>query len=159
MEKRCPGQSLAFINPKNAVYYINCPSCDTEIEFWFDDKKRKCYSCKEIIQPPVDILMRHHSCSSHCASALDCLGEENYVQMVLSETRTKIDAKNELEKILSFIPDKQPEVKEFLKTTIGKNIEQGYLLEEDIDLDEIKQNNKNLYKEVKNILTEYVLKK
>ncbi len=66
---RCPGQDQRFWKPED-IFYIQCPFCGTEIEFWKDEPLRPCSSCgKEIRNPRLDL-----GCAKWCQYAEECLG-------------------------------------------------------------------------------------
>ena len=66
---RCPGQDMRFWTADD-IFYVACPYCDTEIEFWKDEPFRLCKSCeKEVRNPRIDL-----GCAKWCAFADQCLG-------------------------------------------------------------------------------------
>ncbi len=89
---RCPGQGLNRNNPEDIISYEKCPNCDYEIEFFFDDKKRKCNDCETVVYKDLQKLINDYACVGWCPEAARCLGPEIYSQY--------IDAKASLEKKL-----------------------------------------------------------
>jgi hypothetical protein len=68
-ETHCPGQDQRYWKPGD-IFYLNCPCCGQEIEFWKDEPLRICGGCKrEINNPRLDL-----GCSKWCQYAKDCLG-------------------------------------------------------------------------------------
>ncbi len=66
---KCPGMNPSFWLPKD-VKEGKCPSCGSVVEFWKDDVKRKCASCKKtMFNPNLGNL-----CLTYCDKAVDCLG-------------------------------------------------------------------------------------
>ena len=67
---RCPGQDMRNWKPED-IYYVPCPYCRTEIEFWKDEPLRHCPKCKiEIQNPKIDI-----GCAEWCKYSKECLGK------------------------------------------------------------------------------------
>jgi hypothetical protein len=66
--ERCPGQDLRHFNPDD-VYEVPCPSCRARVEFFRDDRSRKCPSCGARFRNPR-IDMR---CAEWCPYARECL--------------------------------------------------------------------------------------
>ncbi|MHC4887375.1 MAG: FmdB family zinc ribbon protein, partial [Planctomycetota bacterium] len=66
---RCPGQDMRYWGP-DAIYDIDCPWCDTEIEFWKDEPERICPGCgKAVRNPKIDL-----GCAKWCKFAKECVG-------------------------------------------------------------------------------------
>ena len=66
---RCPGQDRRFWKPKD-IFEVQCPYCNTVIEFWKDDPFRVCSDCgKEVKNPRLDL-----GCAKWCKYAKECLG-------------------------------------------------------------------------------------
>ncbi len=156
---KCPGQDLGFGNPLTLVYEIECPCCENMVEFWRDDRKRTCSACGEYVQPDLEILKKYHGCASHCSMAQECLGDKNYLQLVLGERRSEQDGKKELEKILGLIPKGEEEAIDFLTQTIQKNLELGFLLDMETDIEPLREEQQELYEKVTKCLTEYAFRK
>lgn len=71
VKNRCPGQDMQFWKPEDIVY-INCPFCQTEIEFWKDEPVRTCRDCKkEVPNPRMDL-----GCTEWCKYGKECSGSE-----------------------------------------------------------------------------------
>jgi hypothetical protein len=150
----CPGQSMQFKKPSQMTYYINCHQCDNSVEFWYDDRKRPCEKCKEIVKPDLQTLMQYHSCSSHCKEARECLGDEKYVQLVLGEIRTEQECREDLDKILDYVKDDG--IKGIIQETAEKNIKDGYLFDLETDLIDVDE---TLCAKIETTLKDYVLSK
>jgi HD superfamily phosphodiesterase len=66
---KCPGQDQRFWKPED-IFEENCPKCGHSIEFWKDEPRMKCPSCKaEVINPKIDL-----GCAEWCQYAEQCLG-------------------------------------------------------------------------------------
>lgn len=50
MEERCPSASPSY-NARD-IFDVQCPKCDTEIEFLGDDHQNKCPKCGEVVANP-----------------------------------------------------------------------------------------------------------
>ena len=66
---QCPGQDSRYWDGE-AIFESRCPKCDTVIEFFKDDSKRRCRQCgHELLNPRIDF-----GCASYCPFAEQCLG-------------------------------------------------------------------------------------
>ena len=66
---KCPGQDQRFWKPED-IFEENCPKCGNTIEFWKDEPRLKCPSCKEeVVNPKIDL-----GCAEWCQYADQCLG-------------------------------------------------------------------------------------
>lgn len=66
--QRCPGQNQQFWNHED-IYYIVCPNCNSEIEFWKDEPYHTCGECSKIVRnPKIDT-----GCAQWCKYADECL--------------------------------------------------------------------------------------
>ncbi|MDD5019884.1 MAG: phosphohydrolase [Candidatus Omnitrophica bacterium] len=59
----CPGRQKDI-----KVRYLKCPSCGAEVEFFSDEPKRRCPSCKKDV-----VYSEKDSCIYWCKAAKDCL--------------------------------------------------------------------------------------
>lgn len=59
----CPGRSIRDLEVK----VHRCPHCHTEVEFFSDEAKRRCPSCKELI-----FVEREPACFDWCPAAEEC---------------------------------------------------------------------------------------
>ena len=67
--QRCPGQDMRYWTADD-IFYVACPYCDQEIEFWKDEPFRLCRSCqKEVRNPRIDL-----GCAKWCKFGDQCLG-------------------------------------------------------------------------------------
>lgn len=67
---RCPGQDQRFWKPDD-IFEVECPGCGTLVEFWKDEPRVKCPSCKHVIvNPKLDL-----GCAEWCKYAEECLGQ------------------------------------------------------------------------------------
>jgi hypothetical protein len=65
----CPGQDMRFWKPED-IYNVDCPFCQTAIEFWKDEPMRICPECKNPVpNPKID-----SGCQDWCNSKGDCQG-------------------------------------------------------------------------------------
>jgi len=68
---KCPGQDTRHWKPGD-IFEIRCPSCGSPVEFFKDDVRRRCQSCREWIpNPKLDL-----GCLEWCQSAEECVGPE-----------------------------------------------------------------------------------
>ncbi len=71
---KCPGQDTRFWGPED-IFETMCPHCGTKIEFFKDDRKRECPSCRKCcVNPKLNL-----GCLQWCAFADKCealLGEQ-----------------------------------------------------------------------------------
>jgi hypothetical protein len=68
MIDRCPGQDLRYLKPDD-VYEAACPACGGRVEFFRDDRSRKCPSCgARFRNPGIDL-----GCAEWCPYASECL--------------------------------------------------------------------------------------
>jgi hypothetical protein len=66
---RCPGQDLRNWKPED-IFFVTCPFCGGEIEFWKDEPARVCPSCKkEVPNPKIDT-----GCAKWCQHGDECQG-------------------------------------------------------------------------------------
>jgi hypothetical protein len=64
---RCPGQDRISWTPDD-IFDVRCPHCGAEVEFFKDDQKRPCPSCKALVfNPRFD-----NGCAKWCAAAEHC---------------------------------------------------------------------------------------
>ena len=63
----CPGRDLRSWTPDD-VFDVTCRTCGTQVEFFKDDKRRRCPSCGTWMLNPK----RARSCADWCASADKC---------------------------------------------------------------------------------------
>jgi hypothetical protein len=70
-KSHCPGQDMQYWKPED-IFYIECPFCKTEIEFWKDEPVRTCRGCKKRIQNPQMDL----GCTKWCKYVKECSGLE-----------------------------------------------------------------------------------
>jgi hypothetical protein len=155
---KCPGQNLSSLDISKVAYDIACPSCGNKVEFWYDDRKRKCNSCGETIQPSLEALIKYNNCASACKMARQCLGDEGYLKLVLKEFRTKEQGEKELEELVRIIPLDEKEVADFLTKAIRKNLETGFLLDPETDLEPLIKKDPRLYKKITEYLRRYALR-
>jgi len=95
MDAKCPGQNTQFWKSED-VFEISCPNCKAAIEFFKDEPKRKCYSCKrEVVNPRVDF-----GCALWCPKAVDCIGQERYQKLFASAKKEPVQSKYRTKKEL-----------------------------------------------------------
>jgi hypothetical protein len=66
---QCPGQDKRFWKPGD-VFESPCPACGEAIEFWKDDRLRRCRGCGATVANPRFDL----GCAKWCKFAEQCLG-------------------------------------------------------------------------------------
>jgi predicted RNA-binding Zn-ribbon protein involved in translation (DUF1610 family) len=49
---KCPGQDTKVWSAQS-LSEVACPNCGNEIEFWKDDRSRKCEKCGEEVMNPT----------------------------------------------------------------------------------------------------------
>ncbi len=87
MDVKCPGQDWRFWRSED-IFEVACPNCKAQIEFFKDESRRICRSCKqEVVNPQVDF-----GCAFWCPKAKECLGEGRYQQLLASAKERKITA-------------------------------------------------------------------
>jgi len=70
MPVHCPGQNMQYWTPDD-IFFLQCPFCDEEIEFWKDEPMRICPNCgNEVRNPKINL-----GCAEWCRYAKECLGE------------------------------------------------------------------------------------
>ncbi len=66
--ERCPGRDTRYLKPDD-VYDIACPACGGKVEFFKDDRFRKCLSCgTRFKNPKIDL-----GCAKWCPYADECV--------------------------------------------------------------------------------------
>ena len=71
MVERCPGQDARFLKP-DEVHDEACPACGAAVEFFKDDRSRKCPGCgTRFRNPRLDI-----GCAAWCPYAAECVDFE-----------------------------------------------------------------------------------
>ena len=68
MDERCPGQDLRYLRP-DQVHEDACPSCGAQVEFFRDDRSRRCPACgTRFRNPKLDL-----GCLKWCPYADECV--------------------------------------------------------------------------------------
>ena len=68
---KCPGQDTRYWKPGD-IFEAPCPACGAVIEFFKDDVRRRCKSCKKMVpNPRLDL-----GCVEWCEHAEQCVGPE-----------------------------------------------------------------------------------
>lgn len=66
---KCPGQDMKYWKA-SAIFDVQCPKCNSTVEFYKDDTSRKCGNCgHRFVNPKMDF-----GCASYCPYADQCLG-------------------------------------------------------------------------------------
>ena len=66
---KCPGQDTRNWKPGD-IFEVPCPRCGAAIEFFKDETRRRCRSCKAMVpNPKLDL-----GCAEWCAYADECVG-------------------------------------------------------------------------------------
>jgi hypothetical protein len=68
-DARCPGQDQRYWRPED-IFWLACPRCGAEIEFWKDEPARVCAGCRTAVRNP----RMDQGCSTWCREAGRCLG-------------------------------------------------------------------------------------
>ena len=67
---KCPGQDTQYWQ-EGAIFDVNCPKCNHNVEFFKDDTTRKCGNCgHRFINPKMDF-----GCATYCQYAEQCIGD------------------------------------------------------------------------------------
>lgn len=75
--KKCPGMDPANFKPAD-IKQNGCVSCGYVLEFWKDDVKVKCPSCKQVnFNPNLG-----SSCITWCKMAADCVGNNDVLEWI-----------------------------------------------------------------------------
>lgn len=69
MSTICPGQDTRYWRPDD-IFEIDCARCNTAVEFFKDDARRRCHQCGALIKNPKITL----GCAQWCEHAKECLG-------------------------------------------------------------------------------------
>ncbi len=59
----CPGQDLRWVQ----IHNISCPTCGYDVEFFSDERTRKCPNCGTKID-----RLRETNCAEWCSAAATC---------------------------------------------------------------------------------------
>ena len=65
--RRCPGQDRSNWTPDD-IFEVACPACGESVEFFKDDKRRRCAGCGDVIDNPKFGL----GCAEWCSAADKC---------------------------------------------------------------------------------------
>jgi len=66
---KCPGQDSRYWKP-GAIFEAECPECGASVEFFKDDRSRRCKKCGyRFLNPGMDF-----GCASYCKYAEQCIG-------------------------------------------------------------------------------------
>lgn len=90
MIDKCPGQDINRRDIEEVSYELPCPSCHIQsIEFFFNDKTRRCPRCGFNMETSPEKLVQYFSCASWCQEARKCLGDERYE--ILKEAKRRYE--------------------------------------------------------------------
>ncbi|RME54892.1 hypothetical protein D6777_02350 [Candidatus Woesearchaeota archaeon] len=140
---KCPGQSLNTRKPEDYVSYQDCKKCGTEVEFFYDDLKRKCHNCGEVVEKDYDKLMKDYGCAQWCDYAESCLGKKTYQKFKETKERASL-----LEKLIQSIPEEDDEAREFIEEAV-KSTKTDELIDTENIIKPLKEKNKELYERVR----------
>lgn len=76
--KKCPGQDLSRKKLEEIACNLPCPSCGSEVEFFFDDKIRMCPRCGNKVSKSDVRLLEDFGCAHWCGAAEKCIGTTLY---------------------------------------------------------------------------------
>ena len=152
VDHRCPGQNTQFWGP-NDIFSLPCPACKTKIEFFKDDAKRKCLSCgRTVYNPRVN-----QGCALWCPKAEDCLGPDQYKS--LQETaRLAQQRKEDIEKLISSVEDKDEDVKKLFKKLYIENSNPARLIDTD-QLNKLRETDPSLFERAIRYFSQFTEKK
>lgn len=80
--KKCPGQDLSRKKIEEVVCNFPCPGCGAEVEFFFDDKVRKCPACGTRVEKSKARFLKDFGCAEWCGKAEECIGPEKYYELI-----------------------------------------------------------------------------
>ena len=69
----CPGQDKRFWKPDD-IHEAPCPHCGAKVEFWKDDRERRCKACGRIVANPKFDL----GCAKWCKHAESCVPPKKF---------------------------------------------------------------------------------
>jgi len=79
--KKCPGQDLSRKKIEDVVCNLPCPSCNAEVEFFFDDRVHKYRSCGAKVRKDDTRVLKDFGCAEWSQAAENCLGTELYLAL------------------------------------------------------------------------------
>ena len=85
--KKCPGQDLSRKKMEDVVCNLPCPSCGSEVEFFFDDKVRFCPKCRTKVSKSDPQVLKDFGCADWCEAAEKCIGTELYSKLLESKRK------------------------------------------------------------------------
>ncbi|MBN1222536.1 MAG: hypothetical protein JXB23_04770 [Candidatus Aminicenantes bacterium] len=83
--KKCPGQDLSRKKIEEVVCDIPCPFCGAGVEFFFDDRSRRCASCGTVVSKNDIQVLRDFGCADWCKSAEKCIGSELFGKLLAAK--------------------------------------------------------------------------
>jgi len=86
---KCPGQDLSQKKIEDVVCNLPCPFCGMEVEFFFDDRARKCPSCRTSVSKSDIQILKDFGCADWCNAAEKCIGTELYQKLRAAKNRSK----------------------------------------------------------------------
>ncbi len=69
------------------VCNLLCPSCGSEVEFFFDDKNRICLKCGSTVSKSDIQLLKDFGCADWCEAAEKCIGSDIYSRLKNAKKR------------------------------------------------------------------------
>jgi hypothetical protein len=87
--KKCPGQDLGQKKIEEVVCNLPCPFCGRDVEFFFDDRARKCSSCGTMVSKSDIQILKDFGCADWCDAAEKCIGTELYKKLRAAKNRSK----------------------------------------------------------------------
>jgi endogenous inhibitor of DNA gyrase (YacG/DUF329 family) len=110
---RCPGQDTQTWG-YDAIFDVVCPHCQSPVEFFKDELKRKCPSCGErIFNDRMDL-----GCAKWCPMAASCVGPDSLRDLEVNERRKA--RREDLLGLLDMVPEGGTDVRELFKTLYGE---------------------------------------
>ncbi len=111
---KCPGQDMQQWK-FDAIYDVKCPSCGYMVEFFKDETKRKCPSCKQpVLNDRIDF-----GCAKWCPYAESCIGPEQYKNIELNEKLQK--RRDDFSLLLDIVGDGNDAARDLFKKLYSEN--------------------------------------
>jgi hypothetical protein len=84
MLNACPG---AGVIREPRPRYVVCPHCDTEVEIWTDEYRRRCQECNAWVY-----RTQGSTCLDWCAKAKECVGTATLKQYQKARARAEAES-------------------------------------------------------------------
>lgn len=87
--KSCPGQDLSRNKIEEVICNFPCLECGADVEFFFDDKIRKCPECGTIVEKSETRFLKDFGCAEWCEVAKECIGQEKYFRLTKAKRESQ----------------------------------------------------------------------